>query len=156
AGHQVSLGAPDISSDVRVSLEAIGATVHETPLQRTGMGVLSDLRYGIALHSLMKRVQPDVVLTYTIKPNIWGAFAAKAAGISSVAMVTGLGYSFTDSGASTFRQRFVRIVARLLYRMATTFNERVIFQNPDDRDDFCNAGCLADVRKVGMVDGSGV
>jgi glycosyltransferase involved in cell wall biosynthesis len=152
----VSVGAPDISADLRARLEAMGAEVHETPLRRTGTGILADLRYGRALYRLMRRIRPDIVLTYTIKPNIWGAFAAHQAGVPSVAMVTGLGYAFTDAGAASLRQRLVRGVARRLYRAATNRNARVIFQNPDDRDDFLAAGCLADPAKIGMVDGSGV
>lgn len=156
AGHRVSVGAPDVTPDLRARLEAMGAEVHDTPLQRTGTGILADLRYGMALRRLIARTHPDIVLTYTIKPNIWGAFAARSAGVPVVAMVTGLGYAFTNSGTTSLRQRLVRGVARLLYRVATSCNFRVIFQNPDDRDDFCAAGCLADVSKIGMVNGSGV
>lgn len=156
AGHRVSVGAPDVAPELGARLEAAGAQVHNTPLRRTGTGILDDLRYFAGLRRLIARIQPDVVLTYTIKPNIWGAFAARCAGIPAVAMVTGLGYAFTDSGAASLRQRFVRGVARILYRIASSCNARVIFQNPDDRDDFCAAGCLADASKIGMVDGSGV
>ena len=156
AGHRVSVGAPDISAGPRARLEAMGAEVHETPLRRTGIGILADLRYGRALHRLMRRIRPDIVLTYTIKPNIWGAFAASRAGVPSVAMVTGLGYAFTDGGTRSLRQRLVRGVARRLYRAATRRNRRVIFQNPDDRDDFLKQGCLADPSKIALVDGSGV
>lgn len=156
AGHRVSVGAPDVAPDVRARLEAMGAKVYETPLRRTGTGILADLRYYAALRRLMSYILPDIVLTYTIKPNIWGAFAARRAGVPVVAMVTGLGYAFTDSGSVSLRQRFVRGVARILYRVASSCNDRIIFQNPDDRDDFCAAGCLADIRKIGMVDGSGV
>lgn len=156
AGHKVSVGAPDIGDDQRSRLEAMGAEVHDTPLDRTGTGILADLRYGAVLRRLMARIRPDIVLSYTIKPNIWGAFAAARLGIPSVAMVTGLGYAFTDSGAASAKQRLVRGIARRLYRMATDRNARVIFQNPDDRDDFLAEGCLADPAKIGMVDGSGV
>lgn len=156
AGHRVSVGAPDITPDLRNRLGEMGVEVHDTPLRRTGTGILADLRYYLGLSRLMARIHPDVVLTYTIKPNIWGAFAAKRARIPAVAMVTGLGYAFTDSGYTSSGQRLVRAVARLLYRVATGCNARVIFQNPDDRDDFCAAGCLADVSKAGMVNGSGV
>ena len=155
-GYRVSVGAPDIAPDIRARLEELGAKVYDTPLQRTGTGILADLRYGLVLRRLISSIQPDIVLTYTIKPNIWGAFAARLARVPSVAMVTGLGYAFTDSGVNSLRQRLVRFVARFLYRSATNCNARVIFQNPDDRDDFCKAGCLSDVGKVGMVDGSGV
>lgn len=155
-GHRVSVAAPDIAPALRGRLEAMGAEVHDTPLRRTGTGILADLRYCVSVCRLIKRIHPDVVLTYTIKPNIWGAFAGRFARVPVVAMVTGLGYVFTGTDALTLRQRLVPAIARLLYRFASHCCARVIFQNPDDRDDFCAAGCLADVSKIGMVDGSGV
>lgn len=156
AGHKVSVGAPDISPNMRAQLEALGTNVYETPLRRTGTSIFADINYGAALWRLISQIRPDIVLTYTIKPNIWGAFAAAHLGIPSIAMITGLGYAFTDKGAATPRQRLVRGIARWLYRAATNRNARVIFQNPDDRDDFIGAGCLADPSKTRMVDGSGV
>ena len=156
AGHRVSVGAPGITAELRAKLEAMGVEAYETPLQRTGTDILVDLRYSRDLARLMRRIEPDVILTYTIKPNIWGAFAASREGLPVVAMVTGLGYAFTQGTASSLRQRMVRSVARRLYRAATNRNRNVIFQNPDDREDFVALGCLADASKAAMVDGSGV
>lgn len=155
AGHSVSVGAPDIDATTRGDLEKLGASVHEVPLHRNGTGIRSDLAYLRALWRLIKHLQPDILLTYTIKPNIWGAFAAARAGVASAAMVTGLGYAFAASGGS-MKSRAARWIARRLYRAATKRNTRVIFQNPDDRDDFVSQGCLADRSKIGMVNGSGV
>lgn len=155
-GIEVHVGAPDIDAAVKARLISIGAKVHDTPVKRTGTSIFADLRYGNALTRLMARTRPDIVLSYTIKPNIWGAYAAARNGIPSISMVTGLGYAFTDSGAPSLRQRLVRSIARRLYRAATNRNKRVIFQNPDDRDDFLAAGCLADPGKIGITNGSGV
>ena len=156
AGHKVSVGAPDIGPEFLDRLQEMGAMVHETPLQRTGTGILADIWYGVRLRRLMARERPDIVLTYTIKPNIWGAFAAARLGIPSVAMVTGLGYAFTDGGSGGCKQRLVRGIAQRLYRAATNRNRKVIFQNPDDPKDFLALGCLADQTKIAIVDGSGV
>ena len=155
-GHRVSVGAPGIDPALRNQLQDMGAHVHETPLQRTGTGIFADMRYGAELRKLMARERPDIVLTYTIKPNIWGAFAAARLGIPSVAMVTGLGYAFTESGSASFKQRLVRGIARRLYRAATNRNRKVIFQNPDDPRDFVAFGCLKDESKIAIINGSGV
>ena len=155
-GHRVSVGAPDISPALRARLQSIGAEVHDTPLSRTGTGIFADLHYCVSVYRLIKRICPDVVLTYTVKPNIWGAFAGKFARVPVVSMVTGLGYAFTDTDTLAWRQRLVPAIARLLYRFASHCNARVIFQNPDDRDDFLAVGCLTDASKAGLVDGSGV
>lgn len=156
AGHQVSAGAPDIK-EVSHQLEALGVSAHNTPLRRNGIGIGEDLRYQLNLYRLMRKIRPDLVLTYTIKPNIWGAFAAKALGIPSVSIVTGLGFAFTGAGKGTGpKGRFVGFIAKLLYRFAAFSNRRIIFQNPDDREEFISSGCLQDSSKAALVDGSGV
>jgi glycosyltransferase involved in cell wall biosynthesis len=145
AKHRISVGAPDIPDVLRSHLVELGCEVHETPMDRNGTGLLADLRYFRGLRRLLAAVQPDVVLTYTIKPNIWGAFAAHSVGVPSVAMVTGLGYAFTETGiAPSPKQRLTGLIARRLY------------QNPDDKADFIRAGCLADPAKAGLINGSGV
>jgi glycosyltransferase involved in cell wall biosynthesis len=105
------------------------------------------------LRSLMKSHEIDYVLSYTIKPCIWGALAADAEGVESASLVTGLGYSFIPRGV---RQRIVGSISRRLWRRATDTNRVVIFQNPDDIDDFVAAGALADRSKSRLVNGSGV
>lgn len=154
AGHTLHVSAPDFDLALRAELERLVAEVHETPLDRKGTGVLPDLRYFLALRDLMRKIRPDLVLSYTIKPNIWGAFAARLCGVPSVALVTGLGYAFTGKGG--LRQRISSVVATVLYRLATSCNRVVIFQNPDDRDDFIAASCLANPAKARLINGSGV
>ncbi len=154
-GHSVIACAPDINSEIKASLATLGAKVEPLDLQRTGQSISSDLAYLKGLKALIRRTGPDLVLTYTIKPNIWGSFAAKAEGVRSAAMLTGLGFAFYEDQAGLNTQ-LMRRMARALYRRATSASWRVIFQNPDDRDDFISAGCLKDPGKVRMVNGSGV
>ena len=163
-GHEVHVGAPDIDAQTASALRILGAEVHETEMARQGTGFIADLAYKQNLTRLMKDLRPDLLVTYTIKPNIWGAFAAAQAGVRSAAIVTGLGFAFTETihekqTTSLFhrlRSGLIQRVARGLYRASTRRNARLIFQNPDDRDDFIAAGCLTDTGKVGMVNGSGV
>ena len=153
-GDEVHVTAPDIGGDVRDELEQYGAIVHEAPLSRTGTSISGDVAYFLALRRLMKRVAPDFVLGYTIKPNIWGSLAARSLSIRSAAMVTGLGYAFAPPAGVA--RRMLTGLSRRLYRLATSANERVVFQNPDDLADFVAARCLADPAKAGIVNGSGV
>lgn len=156
-GHRVSVAAPQIDPQLRQRMESFGISVFEVPLERTGLGIVADLMFYRAVRHLMNKLRPDRLLTYTIKPNIWGAFAAYSAGVPSVAMVTGLGYVFTETDVRpSLRERAARLIARKLYRVTTARNRSVIFQNPDDRRDFINAGCLADPSKARLVHGSGV
>lgn len=157
AGHRISVCSPSISAEELTALEALGAEVHEIRMQRTGLNPIEDLLYGYALYRLMRQLRPSRVLTYTIKPNIWGAFAAAHAKVNSFAMVTGLGYAFTDNGASlTFKRRFLRGISTWLYAQATKSNVRVVFQNPDDLSDFVAHGCLKRQEKAALISGSGV
>jgi glycosyltransferase involved in cell wall biosynthesis len=154
AGYRLTVAAPTITADLKARLEAMGAAVADAPLARTGTNPLTDLRYLKVLKALFRRTRPDLAITYTIKPNIWGALAGASLGVPTAAMVTGLGYAFT--GNATIKQRLVRALATLLYRAATNKNRVVVFQNPDDLKDFVEAGCLADPSKARMVNGSGV
>ena len=157
AGHEISVAAPDMSRSIRCELRAIGVEAHDVHVQRTGQNVISDIKYFVCLKRLIGSSQPDRVLTYTIKPNIWGAFAAASHNIASYAMVTGLGYLFMDKCVEdSLKTKMMNLLVRWIYRRATNHNRRVIFQNRDDLDEFIAAGCLADRRKSVLVNGSGV
>jgi glycosyltransferase involved in cell wall biosynthesis len=156
AGHHVFSVAPDMDAPLCEKLRRLGATPLDMPLSRTGLNPSHDILYGLRLYLKIRQIRPDLVLSYTAKPNIWGAIAASAAGIRSAAMVTGLGFAFTDDGKRYLKRSLVKKIQIWLYRQATNHNEVVIFQNPDDRDDFIRAGCLADPSKARMVNGSGV
>jgi glycosyltransferase involved in cell wall biosynthesis len=153
-GYEIHVSVPDLTPRERAAIGRLGAVAHESPLQRTGMSIIADLAYFRHLKRLIGEINPSLVVSYTIKPNIWGSLAAASAGVRSASMVTGLGYTFIQS--QTLKQRAVAAVSRLLYRRATAVNDVVVFQNPDDRDDFVKAGCLADPGKARMVNGSGV
>lgn len=156
-GHSVAVSAPDIDIAIRQQLETLGAEVIEASLGRTGLNPLSDLKYLRALRSTIRLTRAQVVLTYTIKPNIWGAFAARAEGVRSVAMITGLGIVFTDTGKTErLKSRILKMLIRVLYRRASNHNGLLLFQNPDDALDFESAGCLTDPSKVRFTNGSGV
>jgi glycosyltransferase involved in cell wall biosynthesis len=150
----VHVSAPGISTDVETKLHALGAVVHHIALGRTGINPLADIGYGIDLYRIMRRIRPDRVIGYTIKPNIWGSIAAYFAGGRSASMVTGLGLSFIPGGG--LGRRLLQSLMQSLYAIATRANDRIVFQNPDDRHDFIAAGCLKDEGKAVLVNGSGV
>lgn len=158
-GLEVHVAAPGLASDsaVRLQLQAQGVVVHEIPLQRTGQNPLADLRSLGALWALMRHVQPDYVLGYTIKPVIYGSLAARLARVPRrFAMVEGLGFFFTSSDRPLSLQR--RILKNLivgLYRVGLAAAHRVVFLNPDDRDEFVLAGLLP-LQKAFLLGGIGV
>lgn len=153
SGHQVHVTSPDLSSEHSCTLRSMGCTPHKVALDRRSKNLLRDYKYYQNLKRVIASIKPDLVLGYTIKPNIWGGIAAKHAGVPSASLVTGLGYAFT--GDTTVR-RAAQYILQRLYRLATNSNHVVIFQNKDDALDFVDAGCLSDKKKIRLVAGSGV
>jgi len=153
-GYRVHASGPGIDDELAQAIRDLGAVPHSITLTRTGLDPIADLRYFRDIRRLLRKTGADLCLSYTIKPNIWASLAARSLGVRSVSMVTGVGYAFIENGG--LRQKLVKLVARLLYRAATNANDVVIFQNPDDRDDFVETGCLAEAGKARMINGSGV
>ena len=152
-GHDVTACAPDAGADVRRELAALGIAYRHVPIQRAGMNPMRDVGTVRALTALYREVQPDLVLTYTIKPVIYGSLAARLSRVPRIcSLITGLGYSF---GTATLRQRALNPVVQSLFRFALAHNEVVFFQNPDDLRQFVDAGLASD-RQAVLVNGSGV
>lgn len=157
AGHDVHVAAPGLLSDAatRTWLEAQGMVCHDIFLDRAGLNPVSDLRTALNLRKLMLNVRPDLFMGYTAKPVIWGLIAAGSVGITKrVALVTGLGYAFTD-GAGGVRAT-LRSLTRALYRFALRRATLIFFQNADDGADFQRLGLLPQETRVEIVSGSGV
>ncbi|MEP6868611.1 MAG: glycosyltransferase family 4 protein [Novosphingobium sp.] len=154
AGHRVHASAPDLVGDAADRVRRLGAVPHNVPLSRAGLNPVADLGYYRAMRRLVRETHADLVMGYTIKPCIWGSLAAQAEGVESASLITGLGFAFIP-GKGLVRQLVGR-ASRWLYARATAGNRVVIFQNPDDRQDFIAARALADAGKARLVNGSGV
>lgn len=136
-------------------LAAIGVEFAPVPVARGGMNPLHDLRSLISMVRLFRRLRPDLVISYTPKPVIYGSIAARVAGVRQIAaMLTGLGFAFID-GAETNR-RVARHVSVLLYRLALRCCTNVIFHNRDDLETMQRLGLITPSMKVSVVNGSGV
>jgi glycosyltransferase involved in cell wall biosynthesis len=149
AGYRVVVIAPvDEYIDY---LHQAGVTRH-IPLQQLNAQGRNPLRDGLLfweLYRIYRRERPDLVLHYTIKPNIYGNLAARLAGIPSLSTITGLGYTFLHS------TRLVNRSVRALYRQALRWPRKVAFHNADDRALFLQEH-LVDASKSLVVPGSGV
>lgn len=157
AGCEVHAAAAAIEEDplVMAALRDMGVTAHSIPIVRAGLNPLADLKSLLALIRLMRRTRPAMVLGYTIKPVIWGSLAAWIAGVPRrYAMITGLGYAFSDDAGG--KRGLVQGLARSLYRAALTRVHRVFFQNPDDLALFRSMAIIAPEQPATVVNGSGV
>jgi glycosyltransferase involved in cell wall biosynthesis len=125
-----------------------GCDYHELTMDSRGANPIKDTRLIFELISIYKKVKPDVVLHYTIKPNIYGTIAARWLNIPAVNNVCGLGTVF-------LKKDLVSKVAIWMYRMAFKSPKKVFFQNNYDKELFVNSnlvkGEIADI-----LPGSGI
>ncbi len=153
-GHQVEATANGRDAETESRLREWGVAYHPIRLARAGMNPVGDARAFMDLLRLMRRVRPDIVLAYTIKPVVYGGLAARVYGGAKVfSMIEGLGRAFMP------RESFVHGVsaamARWLYRMGLPGSQRVFFLNPDDRDQFVEDGYVPAHQTV-LLDGIGI
>lgn len=156
-GHEVHAAAPGLLDEPAITdrLRQMGSEVHDVALQRTGMNPARDMLSLWSLVALMRRIRPDVVLAYTVKPVIWGMLAAAVTRVRRrFALITGVGYAFT--GEMSGRRRYANWIATTLYRLALSNASKVLFQNEDDADLFRSLGILSGGKDVAIMNGSGV
>jgi glycosyltransferase involved in cell wall biosynthesis len=145
-GHEVVAVAP--KDEYTPELIAAGCTYEEVKMDSRGANPLKDLALTFELFRIYKRQRPDVVLHYTIKPNIYGTFAASALKIPVINNVCGLGTAFIN-------KNLVSKIALRLYKLAFRFPKLVYFQNDDDKEFFQNANIIKDIQSD-VLPGSGV
>ena len=154
-GFKVHVAAPllPVGDPVRLELEALGLKVHSIPLRRTGTNPLADMGGLLFLLRLMRRVRPQCVLSYAVKPVIYGSLAAYMAGVPRrFALISGLVYAFQGEG----KRRWLQELVRRLYALALGRVHRVFFQNPDDEAMFRRLAILKATVPSCVVNGSGV
>jgi glycosyltransferase involved in cell wall biosynthesis len=153
-GHEVHACAPEPADDVLAALSSSGAHLHTVYMERTGMNPAKDLRTVAQLVALLRKVQPDVFFSYTVKPVIYGCIAARIAGVPQISpMITGITHAFLGE---TLRERAFGSLAFALYKAALGSAHRVFFQNPDDMALFVEKQLLPSPDRAILVNGSGV
>lgn len=149
----VHVAFPFADESINAQLNSWGVVCHHLPLNRTGMNPISDAFLLYFLYRLISQIRPGTVLSYTIKPVIYGSLAARLAGVKRIyALITGLGYAFQGDN----RRGLLRSLVQKLYRFALSGTKKVFFQNPDDRDLFRQLGIIATDKATYVVNGSGV
>lgn len=156
AGHEVIALAPDNDEQAIARLGAIGVSFQQIPMARTGTNPLADLRTLKALYRLMRRLAPDIVLPYTMKPIIYGGLAARLAGVPRrFALFTGFGFIFSGS-VTGLRATVLRRLSIGLYRSALKGCEAVFAYNDADALDIRCHRMVSATTPVIKVAGSGV
>lgn len=156
-GLDVHVAAPGLfgAEGIRGELNELGVVLHEIRLKRTSTNPAADLATMAEIWRLMRKIRPDYVLGYTIKPVIYGSLAAWLACVPNrFSLITGLGYAFT--GNATGKRGVLRKLIQRLYRFGLSKSHKVFFQNPDDQALFRQLNLLPVSIPSCVVNGSGV
>ncbi len=117
-------------------------------LHRDSVNPFQDLRLLFEFIRLYRKYKPDLIIHYTVKPNIYGGLAARMLGIPSMGVITGLGYSLMHEG-------WINHMTRFLYKLSLPHHRKVIFENNDDKLLFEKAGLITAAKSV-SIKGCGV
>jgi glycosyltransferase involved in cell wall biosynthesis len=154
-GYQVHVIAPRMEKTLLIALQAQLVVVHQVDLQRTGLNPFTDARTLFQIYKLLKNIEPEFVMSYTIKPVIYGSLAAKLANVKhTFSLITGLGYAFT--GRAKGKRKVIQRILHFLYKLALNTNTVVFFQNKDDQQLFQQLGLTCNTQRVSIVNGSGI
>ncbi|MFB5282761.1 glycosyltransferase family 4 protein [Peribacillus sp. Hz7] len=128
-------------------LESLGCKFVDTHLDRRGTNPFTDLKLLVDYIKIMKRIKPDVVLTYTIKPNVYGGIACGITKTPYIANITGMGTAVENKG-------LIQKITLMLYRLGLKKASCVFFQNETNRKFFIDNRIVK--TKTRLIPGSGV
>jgi len=145
-GHEVTAVAP--YDEYSSKLIDLGCKYEKVTMDSRGANPIKDFGLIIELFRIYRRIRPDIILHFTIKPNIYGTFAARLLGIPTINNVCGLGTVFLNGGIVSF-------IAKMMYKLAFKYPRKVLFQNDQDRNLFINENLIKeDISE--LVPGSGI
>ena len=154
-GYEVTACSDGYDEKISIKLDEMGVEYIPANIKRTSINPFNDIFLLFQLILIIRKIKPDVVLTYTIKPVIFGMIAARLSGISNrYAMITGLGYVFTS--VDSVGKKLLRIAVSFLYRLSLASAKVVFFQNNDDLNLFRSKGVVSQNANCVRVMGSGV
>lgn len=144
-GYEVHISSP--CGEKIDELIEMGILHHDVEVNRHGMNPMEEMALLKYYKDLFKRVEPKIIFGFTIKPNLYGAMAARKAKIPFVANITGLGVGLENDN---LRQK----VLILLYKYAFRNIYKVFFQNEENRLFFVRHKIA--IKAHDMLPGSGV
>jgi glycosyltransferase involved in cell wall biosynthesis len=145
-GHRITVLAP--KDDATTELERLNCRVRPLKMSVQGLNPLQDLKLQLRFKRIFRDEEPDIVLSYTIKNNIFGAQAAQSVGIPFLPNVTGLGTAFLTG-------KLLQTIIEQFYRKSFRALPTVFFQNEDDRDLFINRS-MVQADQARLLPGSGI
>ena len=129
-------------------LKVLGTELIETPINRRGINPKEDIKLFRKYKNLLKDLKPDLVITYTIKPNVYGGFACRLLKIPYAANITGLGTAFQGKG-------MLRKLVTLMYKVGLKKAKTVFFENAENRQTFIDEKIVKEEQTC-LLNGAGV
>lgn len=145
-GHEVHVIAP--KDEYSCKLVEVGCIYHKVRMDSRGANPIKDSALIAELFLIYRNVNPDAVLHFTIKPNIYGSIAAALLNIPVVNNVCGLGTVF-------LKKNFISRMAEFLYRVSFRTPKKVYFQNSHDKTLFIDRKLIKQ-EKTDILPGSGI
>lgn len=144
-GNKVYISIP--KADENSFFSDMGCKIIETPVDRRGVNPIRDIGLILNYIRIMKKLKPDIIFSYTIKPNIYGCIASNFTKNKQVSNVTG-------TGATFLKKNLVSFIVKILYKLSIRKSYKVFFQNSGDKDFFIKNRMIKD--NWAMLPGSGV
>ena len=129
-------------------LQALGCRLIRTEFERRGVNPLHDLALLRTYRRLIREEKPNLVVTYTIKPNVYGGYACRLLGVPYAANITGLGSAFQKQGV-------LRVLVVRMHKAALKRARAVFFENEENRDLFLREGIVREEQSC-LLSGAGV
>ena len=146
AGHHVIAIAPEDSYSGK--LKEWGCQYQPISIDNKGVDPIKDIVFFFSLVRIYKRVNLDIILHFTIKPNIYGSVASFLLRTPCISNISGLGTIFMRNNISSY-------IGKLLYKVALRFPDIVFFQNKDDRNLFLSKKLISK-KNTDLLPGSGI
>lgn len=148
AGNTVLVSIPPADKENIKLLESYGCSVIITEMNRRGIDPFSDFLLLIRYLNLLRKANPDKVVTYTIKPNIYGSLACKIKKKDYFVNVTGLGSAF-------YLNSLLKKLVVFLYKISVDKAEKVFFENAGNRSLFTQTQIIPREKTI-VMPGAGV
>lgn len=145
-GNKVYASVP--ANEYVEELNAIGCNIIDTPVDRRGMNPIKDLGLIFKYKKIIKNVNPDIVITYTVKPNLYAGLLCRFKNIPYAINITGLGSTFQNDG---ILKRFITY----MYKCSSKNAKVVFFENIENLEIFVDEG-IVESRQTQLLNGAGV
>jgi glycosyltransferase involved in cell wall biosynthesis len=144
-GYKVYISLPESKENIYFS--ELGCKIINTSVDRRGVNPIKDIRLLLKYIRIMNNVKPDIIFSYTIKPNIYGSIAANLTKNKQINNITGTGGTF-------IKINIVSKLVKFLYKLSIKKSYKVYFQNSGDLKWFVGNNLV--FNNYSLIPGSGV